>query len=66
MWATKRKHLPAKDMAAAGDWKDTATLQRVYQHADPETLEAVVMGGRDLRMGPSGDDPEDEATEASR
>lgn len=66
MWATKRKHLPAKDVAAAGGWKDTATLQRVYQHADPETMEAVVMGGRDLRMGPSGDDPEEQAAEASR
>ena len=50
MWATKRKHLSLKDVAAAGGWKDTQTLQRCYQHADPETLEAVVLEGRRLRM----------------
>lgn len=52
MWATKRKHLSSKDVAYAGGWKDTATLERVYQQPDPETTEAVVLGGRDLRMGP--------------
>lgn len=54
MWATKRKHLSSKDVAYAGGWKDTATLQRVYQQPDPETTEAVVLGGRELRMGPGG------------
>lgn len=54
MWATKRKHLPLKDVAAAGGWKGTQTLQTVYQHPDPDTLEEVVMGGRDLRLGPQG------------
>lgn len=46
MWACQRKHLPARDVAAAGGWKDTATLQRVYEAADLETLEAVVNGAR--------------------
>ncbi len=52
MWASKRKHLSLTDVAAAGGWKDTQTLQRCYQHADPDTLEAVLLEGRRLRMGP--------------
>ncbi len=43
MWASKRKHLSVKDVAAAGGWTDTATLERCYQHADPHTLEEVVL-----------------------
>ncbi len=50
MWASKRKHLSVKDVAAAGGWTDTATLERCYQHADPQTLEEVVLAGRTLRM----------------
>ncbi|MEJ2340316.1 MAG: hypothetical protein P8Y15_15695 [Gemmatimonadales bacterium] len=50
MWASKRKHLSVKDVAAAGGWTDTATLERCYQHADPHTLEEVVLSGRTLRM----------------
>lgn len=49
MWATKRKELSAQDVAYAGGWKDTATLERVYQQADPETTERVVLNGRELR-----------------
>lgn len=45
MWATKRKHIPAKDVAAVGGWLDTSTLQDGYQQADPETVEQVVLGG---------------------
>jgi integrase len=33
-WASTRKHLPDVDVAAAGGWKDTATMKRCYQHAD--------------------------------
>lgn len=33
-WASSRKHLPDVDVAAAGGWKDTATMKRCYQHAD--------------------------------
>jgi len=42
-WATKRKDLPLKDVAAAGGWADTQALRICYQHADPETTEAVVL-----------------------
>jgi integrase len=49
-WATRRKHLPLKDVAAAGGWKDTESLVKCYQHADPETMFRVVSepvtGGR--------------------
>ena len=41
-WATRRKHLPLKDVAAAGGWKDTDSLLKCYQHADPETMFRVV------------------------
>lgn len=54
MFATSRKHLPIQDVAAAGGWKGTQVLRDLYQQADPETMEAVVMGGRELRMGTDG------------
>ena len=31
-------------------WAATQTLERCYQHADPETLESIVLEGRRLRM----------------
>lgn len=40
-WATERKDLPLKDVAAAGGWRDTSTLLR-YMQPDEETLRAVV------------------------
>ena len=48
MWACQRKHLPVKDVAAAGGWKDVTVLQGVYEAADLETLEVVVSGGKRL------------------
>lgn len=48
-WATERKHLSPKDVAAVGGWVDTTTLQRCYQQADDETMEAVVMQPKRLR-----------------
>lgn len=48
-WATARKHLPAADVAAAGGWKSTATLQRCYQQPDEGTMLSVVLGGAELR-----------------
>ncbi len=45
MWATKRKHLSRKDVAAAGGWSDTQTLEKCYQHPDPDTIEEVVLPG---------------------
>jgi hypothetical protein len=41
-WATERKHLPLKDVAAAGGWNDVATLLKVYQQPDPATLLVVM------------------------
>lgn len=49
MWACQRKHLPVKDVAAAGGWKDIAVLQGVYEAADQETLAEVVSGGKRIR-----------------
>src|SRR6266566_16103 len=58
-WATERKDLPLKDVAAAGGWRDTSTLLR-YQQPDDETLRAVVEFDRprgrawfDLRRPPN-------------
>jgi hypothetical protein len=49
VWATERKDLPLKDVAAAGGWRDTGTLLR-YQQPDEATLRAVVEFER-LRRG---------------
>ena len=38
-----------KDVAAVGGWTDTQTLQKCYQVADEETMEAVVLQPRRLR-----------------
>ena len=40
-WATARKHLPLKDVAAGGGWTDTATVLKSYQHADAEATKAA-------------------------
>lgn len=40
-WATERKHLPPKDVADAGGWKDVNTLLQVYQHSTEESMLAV-------------------------
>ena len=48
-WATARKHLPLKDVAAAGGWRCTETLLRCYQQPDDETMLSVVFGGAELR-----------------
>ena len=42
MWATERKNLPVKDVAAAGGWKDITTLMERYQQPEEETLRSVV------------------------
>jgi hypothetical protein len=48
LWATERKGLPVKDVAAAGGWKDITTLINCYQQPDEETLRAVVEFRRKL------------------
>jgi hypothetical protein len=42
LWATERKTLPVKDVAAAGGWKYITTLINCYQQPDEDTLRAVV------------------------
>jgi hypothetical protein len=41
-WATERKELPLKDVAAGGGWKDVTTLLTCYQHADEATMLKVM------------------------
>ena len=41
-WASERKHLPVKDVAAVGGWKDVGTLLIAYQQADRATMLAVM------------------------
>jgi len=41
-YATARKDLPLKDVAAAGGWKDITTLVTCYQQPDDDTLRRVV------------------------
>jgi len=49
--AIERKHLPPKDVAAAGGWKDVNTLLEVYQQADPQSVLTVMSETRKLRAG---------------
>jgi integrase len=41
-WATARKDLPIKDVAAVGGWKDIQTLVNCYQQADDDTMLQVM------------------------
>lgn len=50
-WATERKHLPLKDVAAAGGWKDVNTILRCYQHEDRETMLKVMSESRKVTNG---------------
>ena len=45
LWATERRNMPDADVAAAGGWKDVATLRKSYQSADAETVLRVVQNG---------------------
>ncbi len=47
-WATERKYLPLKDVAAAGGWRDVRTLLKCYQQPDEETLTEVVLNAPKL------------------
>jgi integrase len=48
-WATERKHMSPADVARAGGWSSTVTLQRCYQQPDEETMLHVVLGAGELR-----------------
>ena len=51
-WATERKHMPLRDVAAAGGWKDPTTLLKCYQQPDEETIQKVVLEAPKLRSRP--------------
>ena len=42
-WATERKGMPIRDVAAAGGWTETRTLLASYQQSDDCTLQRVVL-----------------------
>lgn len=42
-WATARKDMPLKDVAAGGGWSDTQSVIECYQHADSKTTRQVVL-----------------------
>jgi integrase len=50
MFATKLKGESIKDVAELGGWKSTQVLQSLYQRADQESMERVLMAGRDVRL----------------
>jgi integrase len=56
LWATERKTLPVKDVAAAGGWKDITTLIDCYQQPDEDTLRAVVEFVRPALRSPAAAD----------
>ncbi len=51
-WATIRKTLPIKDVAAAGGWSEPTTLLRCYQQPDEKTL-LEVMNATGRKKSPS-------------
>ncbi|KPK82199.1 MAG: hypothetical protein AMS25_03220 [Gemmatimonas sp. SM23_52] len=42
-WATERKHLPLKDVAEAGGWREPQTLIRCYQQSDEAAFTSVML-----------------------
>lgn len=50
-WATERKGYPVKDVAAAGGWRDEATMLTSYQQVDAETVRKVVLYPTQRLMG---------------
>lgn len=48
-WATERKEMPLKDVAAAGGWKEPRTLLICYQQTDQATMDRVVLEAPKLR-----------------
>ena len=57
-WATERKELPLKDVAAAGGWKDLTSLLTCYQHADEATMLKVMASPVKLVSRRAGGSPE--------
>lgn len=51
-WATERKSLPVTDVAAAGGWTSTQTLQLLYFQPDDATMRRVVASRTPLQRSP--------------
>jgi integrase len=51
-WATERKDMPLRDVAAAGGWRDPTTLLKCYQQPDEETMRRVVLEAPKLLSRP--------------
>ena len=47
-WAIERKHLPLRDVAAAGGWSDVSVLLEIYQQPDPASVLSVMSETRKL------------------
>jgi len=45
----ERKHLSPADVARAGGWSTTVTLQRCYEQPDEETMLRVTVGAGEVR-----------------
>ncbi len=49
-FATKRKGMSVQDVAALGGWKGTQVLQTVYQQADVDAMERVLLEGQKVGL----------------
>jgi hypothetical protein len=54
VWATERKDLPLKDVAAVGGWRDASTLLK-YQQPDEATMRQVAEFHKPPERRPSAD-----------
>ena len=64
-WADERKHLPRKDVAAAGGWLSERTLD-LYEQPDQETILVVVDEPKKLRRPRELDSPGHSRNHSSR
>jgi integrase len=49
-FATKRKGMSIQDVAALGGWKGTQVLRDLYQRADLDAMERVLLEGQKVRL----------------
>jgi len=49
-FATKRKGMEVQDVAALGGWKGTKVLEDIYQKADLDNMERVLLEGQKVKL----------------
>ncbi len=49
-FATKRKGMAVQDVAALGGWKGTKVLEEIYQKADLDNMERVLLEGQKVEL----------------